>query len=450
MDADGYRMTGAQAAAWYRDRDPGRPAIVGVLMLLDGAPDGDRLRAAHDRAARLWPPARAYVREPAVPVGPPVWLPDPAFDLDRQLRHVELPGAGGTDRLMAFAQDALMTPLDRSGPLWDGTLITGGADGRAAYLLRVHQSLTDGAGRVPLASLLLGRRPARPAGTPAGHADPSGNGPSPWALAAAELAEQVATLPLAAGRLVAAGTRALTRPAGAVRGALELGASLRRTAALRPARGSDLFHGRVGGPWLLATLACPLSELRAAARAANGSPLEAYLAALFGGLRRYHERHGARAPELPAVLCSGGPRPRVMFGAPTGPADPEERIAAIRGLLLSLRAEPAMTGGGLLVPILKRLPAMIAAAVPDVAVSEVPGVTRRALLAGTRVDRIHRFEPPAGAAISATLQIHAGICGTGLIMDGSVVPDPAALVDCLRRDFDEVLRLGRARARPAR
>ena len=43
--------------------------------------------------------------------------------------------------------------------------------------------------------------------------------------------------------------------------------------------------------------------------------------------------------------------------------------------------------------------------------------------------------------VMAVMVSHVGTCCIGLNMDGSVVRDPAVLVDCVREGFEEVLTL---------
>ena len=54
--------------------------------------------------------------------------------------------------------------------------------------------------------------------------------------------------------------------------------------------------------WHFAVLECPLADLKAAAKSAHGSLNDAYVAALLGGLRRYHERHGVHLDDLSMVM----------------------------------------------------------------------------------------------------------------------------------------------------
>jgi hypothetical protein len=49
--------------------------------------------------------------------------------------------------------------------------------------------------------------------------------------------------------------------------------------------------------------------------------------------------------------------------------------------------------------------------------------------------------PTIGAALNATLVSYCGTCFVGVNVDAGAVPDPAAMIDCLRAGFVEILGL---------
>lgn len=449
------RMNELEALKWRGERHPRRSSTMSVLMMLDTVPDWDRLHAAHEWATMLVPRTRKRVLEPAVPVGPPAWVLDPGFDLDRHLRRVSLPAPAGMAEVLAFAQDAAMTPFDRTRPLWQGTLIEGLPDGRAAYLLKLHRSLTDGPGGVPLVLLTQSRRREHTDHKPVAAPPPHQPRPDGRWLAVDEIAGQALALPSAAGRLFAAGARALAHPESAAVSALRFAGSLRHIAAQWSVPGSPLFHGRTGGPWRFGVLECSMAGLEAAADAAGATVDDAYLAALLGGVRRYHERHGIPLAELPVTMpvrlhppehpTGGGGWTEATFVAPVGVADPEERIATVRGTALSLRVEPALDGLSVLVPVLNRVPSAVRTAVgrlpapADMSATSLPGASCETYLAGAKVERTFPFGPLSGVAVTATMLSQVGTGCLGLTIDGSVVPDPDVLVECISEGFAETL-----------
>ena len=65
------RMTEFEALMWRSEHQPQQSSTILSVMLLDTAPDWDRLVAAHQWAAQLIPRTRERVVDPVLPVGPP-------------------------------------------------------------------------------------------------------------------------------------------------------------------------------------------------------------------------------------------------------------------------------------------------------------------------------------------------------------------------------------------
>ena len=89
------RMSDVEALMWSLEADPHLSSTFANLTMLDRAPDPERLRRRLWRASRVVPRLRRRVVDGVGPL-PPTWEDDPAFDLDRHLRFVELP-PGATD-----------------------------------------------------------------------------------------------------------------------------------------------------------------------------------------------------------------------------------------------------------------------------------------------------------------------------------------------------------------
>jgi hypothetical protein len=134
-----------------------------------------------------------------------------------------------------------------------------------------------------------------------------------------------------------------------------------------------------------------------------------------------------------------------MFAAPIGIEDPRERIAIIRGIVLSVRVEPALDSFSLVAPVLNRFPSAVGAAASrlaaaaDMSASNFPGVPYPTYMAGARVERAYPFGPLPGVAVMAAMLSHVGTCCLGLNMDGSVIKDPATMIDCMREGLEEVV-----------
>lgn len=453
-------MNELEALMWRSERHPRYSSTICSLMIFDQAPDWKRFLAAHEWATELVPRCRQRVMEPLLPVGPPAWVPDDAFQLDYHVRRTHLPGAGSMRELLEFAQTQAMAPFDRRRPLWEGTLVEGLDDGRAAYFLKMHHSLTDGLGGVQLMALVQSRTPEHTEDKPRAVAAEAAYPSDPWELTQALVGEQARRLPGVALRALSRGARAVTGPSSVLAEAVHYGGSLRRTLSPPPAKPSPLLRGRTGTAWRFATMECSLADLKATAKLARGSLNDAYVAALLGGLRRYHEHHGVDLESLPMAMpismrkaddpMGGNKFAGAYFAAPMGTADPVERIAILRGTVLTLRSEPALDTLSLAAPVLNRVPSVVGelaydlvGSAADLSASNVPGVPHAVYMAGARVERVFPFGPLPGVAVMAALVSHGDTCCIGLNVDGSAVADIDVFVECMRAGLDEVTAVAR-------
>ncbi len=100
-------------------------------------------------------------------------------------------------------------------------------------------------------------------------------------------------------------------------------------------------------------VSAPLGELKAAAKKAEGRLNDAFVAAIAGGLARYHERRGAPVEALrmsmpisirdaDSEVMGGNQFVPARFAVPMNIADPLERMRQVRELVATQRAEPAL------------------------------------------------------------------------------------------------------------
>jgi diacylglycerol O-acyltransferase / wax synthase len=453
-------MSEFEALMWRAESDPRLRSTMLGLYVLDCEPDWDRLLAAHEWGSRLLPRFRQRVIDPPLHLGLPVWATDPDFDLGYHVRRVRLPGPGRFDQVLELAEQVAMTPFDRARSPWEAVLVEGLDGGRAAYFLKLHHSLTDGQGGVQMLSLLHSRKrepsPEKPMPDP-----PEPERATPLSVLAEQALERARSAPreaAATGRQAArlAGG-AILRPRAVADGGLRFGRSLARVLAPPPAAPSPLLAGR-SMSWRFGVLEVALDVLKQAARAADGSLNDAYVAALLGGFRRYHEHHGVELDELPMAMPislrrgdhpMGGNRfAGARFAAPAGEPDPAERIRLIHDFVLTARAEPALDALGMLAPVMNRMPIALVTrwyraqtTKLDLQASNVAGIPYAVYMAGARIERLFPFGPLPGCAVMATLVSHDGTCCIGINCDAAAVTDPELFFECLQAGLDEVIAL---------
>ncbi len=415
-----------------------------------------------DRASRVIIRMRQKVVVPPVPTTPPRWVIDPDFELDYHLRRIALPAPGTLRQLLDLAEITLQSPLDTSRALWEAVYVEGLEGGRAALATKLSHAITDGLGGIALFEQVYDTerdaapRPMPPVPVPR---DLSGNDLVRDSL------RQLPETTFSAGRRLLGGAaanvgRLVTQPGSAVAEAIGFADSARRVLGPPSAEPSPLLRRRS-----LATrthvLELPLAELRAAAKTVGASVNDAYLAALCGGLGRYHEVLGVPVEALPLALpvslrtgddpASGNRFAGVYIAAPMSEPDPAARMRQIREQVIAGRSEPAIDVVGRLAPVLNLLPDETLLGVteritpPDVQASNVPGYAQETFLAGARVDRQYGLGPMPRVAMMAILVSRAGTCTVAFRYDTESFSAADQLEKCLQLGFDEVVELGRPR-----
>ncbi|MFN8644989.1 MAG: wax ester/triacylglycerol synthase family O-acyltransferase, partial [Candidatus Binatia bacterium] len=145
MDRDVERLHGEDLTFWWLD-SPQQPTTMAMLMLLDRAPQPDRLRAAVLRSVAAVPRLAQRVREAPLDLTLPHWERDPTFDLDYHVRHHAVAGGGDWEELLREIGPAYETPFDRSRPLWEARIYQGLRGDRAAMFFKLHHAVADGVG----------------------------------------------------------------------------------------------------------------------------------------------------------------------------------------------------------------------------------------------------------------------------------------------------------------
>jgi WS/DGAT/MGAT family acyltransferase len=449
--------TESDAFTFRMERDPLLRSTIVSIVLLDRAPKWSVLLDRIERATVLAPSFRQ--RPVAAPFGlaPPRWETDPDFDLAWHVRRVGAPTPGTIDGVLEMARIAGMTAFDPARPMWEFTLVEGLEGGGAAFLMKVHHSLTDGVGGIELAGHVVDL-----------HRTPRHLGPPPEVPAARahnpveELADAVGFdlrrfAGIAAGgvaKLPGAVTRAVGDPMGTATGFATTAAALARfvrpiTRTLSPVMTERRLQ------WKYQVFDVPVADLRRAAKSVDGTLNDAFLAAVAGGMRRYHHGHGAHVPELRVTMpisvrnegdALGGNRiTLVRFAVPVGTADPAARMRSLRTTVGEVRKDKALPFTTAVAGVLNLLPPSATASMlkhVDFLASNVPGFDKPVYLAGARVEGFYALGPTTGTAANITLMSYRGTAHIGVNTDLGAVPDPEEFLRCLQEGFAEVVEVG--------
>ena len=450
-------MKNSDAFSWYMERDEALRSTIVAIAWLDSSPDWDTLLAKVERATRSIPSFRMRVSEPPARVATPHWSIDSDFDIARHLRRVASPPPHTAATAIDVARDAATTAFDTSHPLWEFTLVENLDGDRAALVMKVHHSLTDGIGGMELALQLfdLEVAPQQPGPMPDA---PAGEAITRHRLVRDSLVhdgERVVDLArLEALAAVPAALRAARHPLQTAASVAATAQSIVRTVAPVSETLSPVMTARGLGRGL-DMVSLGLDDLKRAAAVAGGSVNDGFIAGLTGGLRLYHERHDATAHDLRVTLpisirteldpVEGNHITLQRFTVPVHLMDPADRIRAIRARCRAARDEPAIRHTNAIAGALNLLPPSVIGGMlkhVDFLASNVPGFTFPVYLAGARVAGYFPFGPTIGASLNVTLLSYDGTCCIGLTIDDAAVPDSDVLVHCVAEGFEEVLALG--------
>ncbi len=490
----GQPLSETESLLWNLGQDPNLASTMGLVAVLDGRPDPERLKVTVANTVATVERLRQRVATPAANLlgtRPPEWVTDRWFDLDYHLRFLALrrsggDGPAGIGALHRLAGQLINDPFDHTRPLWQFHLVTGLTNGQSALIGKVHHSISDGIGLLRLAgSLLEFEADARP--------------PKPVDLDAILAAE----IELLAGESQSDQSQAIegTDPSGEADGepdegsdgggdsrnwlrdlitgpgkVLEAGAGVLASARVVS---EQLSHGAGSSLWStrsrnrrLETCALPLEGLRAVAQEREVSVNDLFVAACGQAAARYHEHEGHEVDRLTAtvVVSTEGPdraeqesRRRggqgggnlgsqgdnafvpVPIDVPIAGAGPEDRLSAVHdGVRQRRQAVLERRPDVLLGRIGSRVPSSIAAALAlqqaakvDFATSNIPGPPVPTWLAGCRVKRIHPVGPVAGTAFNATFMSYDTEALIGLHIDPAAVSRPDLLAQCLSQGFGD-------------
>jgi diacylglycerol O-acyltransferase / wax synthase len=264
---------------------------------------------------------------------------------------------------------------------------------------------------------------------------------------------------------VGASLRAVADPRQTAGQVVGFGRSLRRLVTPPDAAPSPALRHR-GTKRRLLIHEVSLDRLKRAGRAAGGSVNDAYLSAVLGAMRRYHEAIGVDVDRMPMAVpiygrpgtatglaAASGNAPggnhfsAVRFSAPVADDDPAARIREVSALVAAGRREPALGATDTLARVFARTPTVLLNEIArqqgqlDVQASNVAGFPGQVYLAGSAVEGMFSFGPTPGVAVMFVLLSYNGTCGIGVTLDEAAIEDPELFARCVAEGFDEVLAL---------
>ena len=456
------RLSGMDAAFLHAETGDAPLHVMGALVLEScgrgPCEDFRRIRAQIERRLPGLPILRRKLVEVPLGLARPVWVDDPAFDLDAHLQRTALPIPGGNAELFEAIARLAEVPLHRDRPLWEIWVVEGLEGGRFALVAKIHHAAVDGIGGAQLMCALLDvDRNARPSRIAESEPEPE---------AAPSSATLLADAALSLGAQPLRGAWQVLRTTGM--GARLALASLSKREFPLPSAPRTQLNGRVTSRRAVALGSVPLADVKRVKNAYAATVNHVVLAACAGALRRYLGRHGAipGQPLVAAVPMALSERPADGLGnslsallvrLPVHLADPIERLRAAREASFDAMRTHELIGNQINEWADLLSPTLVAGAVAvytrlglaehmppvvNLVMSNVPGPVMPLYCAGARVTALHPIGPIYdGCALNLTVMSYDGSLGIGAIGCPDAVPGVEEIPLAFEASVDELLQI---------
>lgn len=453
----GRRMSRSERMApvdttWLRMDRPANPMVITGILVLEGPVDLDALEATIAERLLAIPRFRQRIVSTGLDHS---WVEATDIDQARHVRRARLPGKGGRAELERFVGELASEQLDKSRPLWQFHIIEH-YEGGAAVVARIHHAIADG---IALIGVMLSLTDASPGiGRRSRHGADNGHTTGNWLFdTVPNLVRQGAQMSGAAWRQ----TKAMaTSPAATVRTGVGVAAELAYL-LLMPTDTDTRFKGRPRGTKRVAwTDPIALPEVKAVSKVLGCSVNDMLLAAVAGALHDYlrdkgDRTNGVEVRALVPVNLRGeddvdglGNRFGIIaVELPVGMENPLARLQEVSRRMQALKSslEPPVTLG--LLAALGYAPQIVQDKLFDLLLSRasavmtnVPGPQHPLHLAGSRISQIMFWVPQSGdIGMGVSILSFNGHVQFGLMTDTAMVPDPQAIIDRFRPEFEQLL-----------
>lgn len=442
---------------------------LGALIIMEGPELAREDLLEHIRTRlHLVPRYRQKLAHTALDRGRPVWIDDPAFNVDYHVRHTALPAPGGWEQLQELTAHAFSEPLDRGRPLWELWLVEGLRDGRVALISKTHHSMVDGIAGIDLLSALFDLSPDAPPVTHSGRPWRPHPEPGSIELLAAAARGAVRTEAKLASALVGA----LTRPERALARARESAEGLAEIAwaILNPAPPTPL-NVEIGPYRRFVGVTSRLEDFKRVKDAFGGTVNDVVLSVVAGALRSFLIERGLHTEglELRALVPvsvrteSEHSEPGNRIVAIRGPLpvyidDPLDRLRHVSAAMADLKESKQAVGAKVIAGVQHFAPPTILAQASrlqfstrlfNLIVTNVPGPQFPLYLLGRRLERAYpvAFLPENQALAVAIMSYNGEMCFT-LLGDFDALPDIGRIGAGIEAELQTLLLL--AEARPGR
>jgi WS/DGAT/MGAT family acyltransferase len=458
------------SSAFLRAEDVDHDAslAIGSITVFDGpTPDFEEFLAVIEGRLALLPRYRQRLRTVPFGLAAPTWVDDPHFDVRWHVRNTAVPSPGGDAELARLMSRVMTQRMDRERPLWEYWFVEGLAEGRWAFLSKLHHSLVDGVSGSDIYRLVLDTGPEP---KPSVRDEWQPQAPEATSSVVRRAAWEAATSPAHAARLTASALatpgRLLRRTARSVSGLVAF------AGVIRPTDRTSLV-GPLGASRRFAWTTVRLEDVATVRHGLGGSVNDVALAAVAGGFRAMLLGRGEEPTAhllrslVPVSVRQPGEESirdnRVSLMLPFLPVDvedPVERLAVVRRRIEDLKGAGEVEAGQAVTTLAELGPfppvAMglgLAFHVPQRWVStvttNVPGPQQPLYALGRRVRRIVPYVPIADRVrVGIAMYSYCGELTFGVTGDYRTCPDLQVLADGIATSLAELVRAAQPAATP--
>jgi WS/DGAT/MGAT family acyltransferase len=446
--------------AWLRMERPTNLMMITGVLMFETPMALTKLRQVIRQRFLAYPRFRQKAVDTAAGAS---WQEDGDFDLDWHVRLSALPGRAGKLELERFVSQLASTPLDQSKPLWQFHLVENYLGG-SALIARIHHCYADGIALVQVLLSLTDITAESKKGSDLHNAwlkedDARAGKPDGGLERYMKIGGQV----IAKGMEM--GAKIYGDPSLAAVLANE-GREIARelvTAVALPDDPTTVLKGRLGVSKRVAWAEpLDLAEVKAVGRAYRCTVNDVLMACAAGALRSYLLDRGeqiagvtlrATVPvnlrPLKHAKKLGNHFGLVFLDLPVGEDNPVRRLERVAAHMSELKtSRQAIVSFGLLAALgmapagVQRIALDLFSRKATAVATNVPGPKMPLYMAGQRMREMMFWVPQTGnIGVGISILSYHGRVHFGLIGDGRLMPDPDAVINRFRPEFEKLLYL---------
>ncbi|MBF0099754.1 MAG: wax ester/triacylglycerol synthase family O-acyltransferase [Desulfobacterales bacterium] len=453
---------------WFHMDQPTNLMIISGVLYFDEPLDFERVRKILEKRFLIFDRFRKKVVKPITGVGLPVWEDDKNFDIRSHLCRIALPSPGDKSALQLMVSDLLSQPLDESKPLWKIWVIDNYGSGSALFT-RIHHCIADGIALIHVLLSLTDTEPDANFSDEPTHPKKKIKKTKPQSLSFSQYTQQIQkklndiksegnTWIANIKEQIPNLNEAIEQAMKLIRIGLETSATLTKH-IISPSDTDSSFKGEVKvrkcAAW---SYPIPVTMIKTIGQSVNGTVNDVLIGVVTGALRRYLQSKNDPLcdRELKVAIPVNVRKPGKEFKLgnnfsliylqlPVNIEDPVMRLKEVKRRMDHLKESSdvmaAYAGLSLLGLIPERLAkhsAHFLANKATAVLTNVPGPRQAIYFAGKQVCNMMFWVPTTGSVgLGISIISYNGEVTLGIASDEHLVPDPQALLDFFKQEFDE-------------